>query len=119
MIYHGKVFKSMIHQIYVMFAILKSNMIYHEDILPRRDFGPLSTYHSNLLTYHNKNPNHIEEQGPMDSVSLQGNLPCGQHGGKILHQNRSAQEGCLRKVLPSPDGQRLWLVLGTPLTAVH
>ena len=65
------------------------------------------------------NPNHIEEQGPTDAVTLRGKLPCGQHGGKILHHNRSAQEGCLRKALPSPDGQRLWLFLGTPLPVVH
>ena len=104
-----------------------------KDIMPRRDFGPLSTnhnnvssnhnnlstYHNNLSSYHNNNPNHIEEQGHTDAVKLQGKLPCGQHEGNILHHNQSAKEGCQRKVLPSPDGQRLWLVLGTPLTAVH
>ena len=100
--------------------------------MPRRDFGPLSTnhnnvssnhnnlstYHNNLSSYHNNNPNHIEEQGHTDAVKLQGKLPCGQHEGNILHHNQSAKEGCQRKVLPSPDGQRLWLVLGTPLLPV-
>jgi len=95
-------------------------------ILPRRDFGPLSThhnslstYHNNLSSYHNKNPDHIEQQGPMDAVTRQGKLHWVQNGGNILHHHHQHHRGHLRKVLPSPDGQRLWLVLGTPLPVVH
>ena len=88
-------------------------------ILPRRDFGPLSTlshlstlssFHNNKnLSYFNQNKNReIEQQGNTDTTKHQGKL-------HFEHHLQGTHQSCLKKVLPSPDGQRLWLILGTPL----
>lgn len=92
-------------------------------ILPRRDFGPLSTLSSfhnrNLSSFdHSKNPCRIDQGGNTDTTSHQGKLHLGEHLHH-LHHYQDTRRSCRKKVLPSPDGQRLWLVLGTPLTTVE
>ena len=77
-------------------------------IQPRRDFDP------QISTFHNNKRKPCQEQHTCnDVVASSSKHKLGENHPNQFHHGLTPQDdrrSCLRKVFPSPDGQKVWLV---------